>query len=182
VVGAGTPELILIEAADGCTLETVAIHPDAVRVAAGGVDYLSTGDRDGAVCVWDRTTGQKVLTFDNGVYAVAFDPSGKYLAGAGLADKVYLWDIDAGQMVFELDGHQERINAVAFDPSGSYLVTGGDDMTVRVWDVLSGRLVVMREFDTPIQAVAFSPCGTYLFTGNGNTTVYKTEFQHLLDD
>src|SRR5205823_4973706 len=44
------PLLILIEAADGCTLEGLAFHPNGRRLAVGGIDYLSTGDRDGAVC------------------------------------------------------------------------------------------------------------------------------------
>lgn len=178
----GEPVLILIEAADGCTLEGIAFHPDGNRLAVGGLDYLSTGERDGAVCIWDLTTKQKAATFDNGVYAVAFDPTGRYLAGAGVNDRVYVWDVATGDLVFELDGHQERINSVAFSPDGSYVVSGGDDQTVRVWDVLSGRLIVVREFDTPVQAVAFAPDGGSLFTGNGNTTCYRVDLKKLLED
>jgi len=179
---AAEPLLILIEAADGCTLETVAFHPNGKLVACGGIDYLSTGERDGAVCVWDLATKEKQFTLDYGVYAVAFDPTGKYLAGAGIDDTVYLWDANTQETVFELAGHQETINAVAFSPDGSYLVTGGDDMTVRVWDVLSGRLLVGRELDSPVQALAFSPDGKSLFVGNGNTTCYQVEVKKLLEE
>lgn len=175
-------QLILIEAADGCTLEDVAFHPDGTRVAVGGIDYLSTGERDGAVCVWDLQTKEKQATFDNGVYAVAFDPTGRYLAGAGINDSVYIWDMLLNDNIFTLEGHQERINAVTFSPDGSYLVSGGDDMTVRVWDILSGRLIVIREFDSPIQSLSFSPDGKSLFSGNGNTTCYQMNFKKLLDD
>ncbi|MBA4067473.1 MAG: hypothetical protein C0501_27945 [Isosphaera sp.] len=178
----GAPELILIEAADGCTLEGVAFHPDGRRVAAGGIDYLSTGERDGAVCVWDLETREKLLTVDVGVYALAVDPQGKYLAGAGIDDAVYVWDVDTGETVFVLGGHRQKVHAVAFDPTGSYLVSGGDDATVRVWDVLSGRPLVAREFDSPVQSVAFGPDGRFLFTGNGNTTCYQVEFRKLLED
>jgi WD40 repeat protein len=180
--GDAEPLVILIEAADGCTLETVAFHPDGRRVAVGGIDYLSTGDRDGAVCVWDLPTKEKLFTIDSGVNAVCFDPAGKYLAGAGINDTVYLWDAATQEAVFELAGHQERVNAVAFDPTGSYLLSCGDDMTVRVWDVLSGRVVVVREFDSPVQSLAFSPDGKFLFCGNGNTTCYQVEFKKLLEE
>jgi WD40 repeat protein len=176
------PELILIEAADGCTLETVAIHPNGNLVAVGGVDVLSTGERDGAVCVWDATTKLKTATFDIGVYAVAFDPKGRYLAGAGLADKVHVWDLAREEEVFSLDGHHERINCVQFSPDGNYLLSGGDDQTIRVWDVLSGRLVIAREFDSPVQSLAFNPDGTTIFTGNGNTTCHQIDFKKLLED
>ncbi|QDU19206.1 WD40 repeat domain-containing protein [Urbifossiella limnaea] len=180
--GTGDAELILIEAADGCTLEGLAFHPDGNRLACGGIDYLSTGERDGAVCLWDLTTKERAFTLDVGVRAVAFDPAGKYLAAAGVTDTVFVWDVDTQEAVFELAGHQETVHAVAFDPSGSYLVSGGDDMTVRVWDVLSGRLLVSREFDSPVQALAFSADGSQLFLGNGNTTCYQVEFKKLLDD
>lgn len=176
------PELIIVEAADGCTLEAVAVHPDSNLVAVGGVDVMSTGERDGAVCVWDRTTKEKVMTFDVGVYAVAFDPQGKYLAGAGLTDRVHVWDLSTEQEVFVLEGHQERINDVAFSPDGNYVLSGGDDGTVRVWDVLTGRLVVMRELDSPVQSLAFSPDGKTLFTGNANTTCHLIEFAKLIEE
>jgi len=178
----GEPELILIEAADGCTLEDVAFHPSGQWVACGGIDCFSTGERDGAVAVWNLPTKQKVFVLDTGVYALTFDPAGKYLAGAGLDDTVYLWDLETQAVVFELAGHQEKINAIAFDPSGSYLVSGGDDGTVRVWDVLSGRLLVAREFDSPVQSLAFTKGGRDLFLGNGNTTCYQVEFRKLLEE
>ena len=175
-------ELILIEAADGCTLEAVAVHPDGNRVAVGGIDCLSTGERDGAVCIWDLTTKLKLSTFDTGVYALAFDPQGRFLAGAGLTDHVHVWDLAADTEVFALEGHQERINAVAFSPDGSYLLSGGDDQTVRIWDVLSGRVLIARELEATIQGLAFSADGRTLFTSNGNTTCFELDFRKLLED
>jgi WD40 repeat protein len=178
----GEPFLILIEAADGCTLEGLAFHPDGKRVLVGGIDYLSTGERTGAVCLWDIGTKKKrFVSEDQGVYAVALDPSGRYAAGAGINDVVYLWDLTNDELVFELPGHSEKVNCAVFSPDGSYLVSGGDDLTVRVWDVLSGRLLMAREFDSPVQALAFSPDGQFLFTGNGNTTCYQVEFKKLLE-
>jgi WD40 repeat protein len=122
------------------------------------------------------------MTFDVGVYAVAFDPQGKYLAAAGLTDRVHVWDLTTQEEVFVLEGHQERINDVAFTPDGNYLLSGGDDCTVRVWDVLAGRLVVMRELDSPVQSLAFTPDGKTLFTGNANTTCHQIEFAKLMEE
>lgn len=176
------PQLILIEAADGCTLEALAIHPNGQWLACGGVDVLSTGERDGALCIWDITTMEKKVVWDVGVYALAFDPRGKYLAGAGLKETVYLWDLEKDELIFELAGFQGAVNAVAFSPDGSYLLAAGEDMTVRAWDVLSSRMLIRREFDTAPQSLLFSPDGRFLFLGNANTTCYQVEFKKLLDD
>jgi WD40 repeat protein len=176
------PDLILLEAADACTLESLAFHPNGKWIACGGVDYMSTCERDGAVCVWDITTKEKLYTIDVGVTSLVFDPQGKYLAGAGLDDAVYVWDAETQDTVFVFGGHNQNINAVCFDPSGSYLLSGSDDGTVRVWDVLSGRQLVAREFDSAIQSLAFSPDGKFVFCGNSNTTCYQVEFKKLLED
>jgi WD40 repeat protein len=176
------PDLILIAAADACTLEALAVHPNGQWVACGGIDYMGTGERDGAVCVWDIPTKEKLYTIDVGVSSLAFDPQGKYLAGAGLDDAVYVWDAETQDTVFVFGGHQHSINAVAFDPTGSYLLSGGDDGTVRCWDVLSGRHLVARAFDSPVQALAFSPDGEFLFLANGNTTCYQVEFKKFLEE
>ncbi|QJW93034.1 WD40 repeat domain-containing protein [Frigoriglobus tundricola] len=178
----GQPDLILVEAADACTLEAVAVHPNGRWVACGGIDYMGTGERDGAVCLWDLSTKEKLYTIDVGVVSLAFDPQGKYLAGAGLDDAVYVWDAETQTTVFVFGGHQQNINVVAFDPSGSYLLSGGDDGTVRAWDVLSGRQLVARAFDSPVQSLVFSPDGKYLFCGNGNTTCYQVEFKKFLEE
>jgi WD40 repeat protein len=176
------PELILIEAADACTLEAVAVHPNGKWVDCGGIDYMGTGERDGAVCVWDITTKEKMACEDTGVVSLAFDPRGKYLAGAGLEDAVYVWDAETLATIFVFGGHIQNVNAVCFDPSGSYLLSGSDDGTVRCWNVLNGRMLVAREFDSPIQSLAFSPDGKYLFCGNGNTTCYQVEFKAFLEE
>ncbi|AWM39763.1 WD domain, G-beta repeat [Gemmata obscuriglobus] len=178
----GQPDMIIVEAADACTLETIAFHPDGKRVACGGADYMRTGERDGAVCVWDVTTKEKLYTIDVGVTALAFDPQGKYLAGAGLEDAVYVWDAETQATVFVFGGHQGTISAVCFDPTGSYLLSGGDDGIVRCWDVLSGRLLVARGFDGPVQSLAFGPDGKSLFCGNSNTTCYQIEFKKFLEE
>lgn len=183
----GAPEAILVipEAADNCTLEAAAFHPNGNYLAVGGLDWLATSGADGALCVWDLETREKLLTLEAGVTALAFDPTGRYLAAGTFSQtgqSVVVWDFDKQEKVFDLPGHHDRINAVAFSPDGSWLVSGGDDSTVRAWNVLTGRLVVARQFDAAVQSLAFSADGQYLFTGNGNTTAYRLEMKKMLED
>lgn len=47
-----------------------------------------------------------------------------------------VWDVDTGECLHVLVGHEQEIYSVAFD--GVRVVSGGMDTTVRVWDALSG--------------------------------------------
>ena len=183
----GTPEAVLVipEAADNCTLEAVAFHPNGKYVAVGGLDWLATSGADGALCVWDLEAREKFLTLEAGVTAIAFDPTGRYLAAGTFSQagqSVVVWDFEKQEKVFDLPGHHDRINAIAFSPDGSWLVSGGDDSTIRVWNVLTGRLMVARQFDAAVQSLAFSPDGKYLLTGNGNITSYQLEMKKVMED
>jgi WD40 repeat protein len=183
----GEPEAVLVipEAADTCTLEAVAFHPNGKYLAVGGLDWLATYGTDGALCVWDLEAREKFLTLEAGVTAIAFDSTGRYLAAGTFSQagqSVVVWDFEKQERVFDLPGHHDRINAVAFSPDGSWLVSGSDDSTVRVWNVLTGRLAVARQFDAAVQSLAFSPDGKYLYTGNGNTTSYRLELAKMMED
>ena len=124
------------------------LPPDGHSVACGGADYLATGDRDGAACVWDLATKEKRMAFDVGVYVARLRRHRQVPGRGGPRRHRLRLGHRTQELVFELEGHQQKVNVVTFSPDGSYLLAGGDDMTVRVWDVLSGRLLVAREFDS----------------------------------
>ena len=183
----GQPEAILVipEAADNSTLESIAFHPNNKYVAIGGLDWLATSGTDGALCVWDIEARDKYLTIEAGVTALAFDFTGQYLA-AGIYSQtgvtVGVWNFEKQEKLFDLPGHHDRINAVAFSPDGSWLVSASDDCTIRVWNVLTGRLTVARQFDAAIQTLAFDADGRHLYTGNANTTASRLSMKRLLED
>lgn len=184
-LGEAEATLVIPEAADNCTLEAVAFHPNGKYVAVGGLDWLATSGAEGALCVWDLEARDKFLTLEAGVTSVTFDAKGRYLAAGTFSEagqSVVVWDFEKQEKVFDLPGHHDRINAVAFSPDGSWLVSGGDDSTIRVWNVLTGRLVVARQFDAAVQSLAFSEDGKYLVTGNGNTTSYRLELKKMMED
>ena len=178
------PEAVLVipEAADSCTLETLSFHPNGKLLAVGGIDFLATSGQDGAVCIWDLEARDKIRTFENGVTCLHFDPQGRYLAGGALNFSTIVWDLQEDKAVFELPGHSERIGAVAFSPDGSWLVSASDDCTIRVWNVLNGRMMTARTFDTAIQSLSFGKDGQYLYTGNADSTCYRLTVSQLIED
>jgi WD40 repeat protein/predicted Ser/Thr protein kinase len=153
----------------------------------------------GEVTVWDVATGKpKVWTGKDqkdfstlrgdsrAITCVAFRPDGKQLAvgsGGNLTDnmvgsgsarqpgEVRIWDLETGNMVRQLIGHQQAVTAVAYSPDGQYLATGSRDRTVKIWNAVTGEEIRTLTHTNDVQAVAFSPDGRYLASAGRDKTV-----------
>ena len=142
-------------------LNGVAFSPDGKR--------LASASDDGAVKVWDTSTGENVFTLkghSEPVQSVAFSPDGKRLASASNDQTVKVWDAKTGKDVLTLKGHSEPIQCVAFSPDGKRLASASDDKTVKVWDAKTGKEVLTLNGHTKIVlCVTFSPDGKRLASG-----------------
>jgi WD40 repeat protein len=144
-------------------VNSVAFSPDGKRLA-------SAAD-DGAVKVWDATTGQELLTLRGG-RCVIFSPDGQHLA---LTDDrtVKVCDATTGQEVLTLRGHADRVASVAYRPDGKHLASASRDRTVKVWDATTGlEVVTLHGHTQDVTGVAFSPDGKRLASSSGD------HFQH----
>ncbi len=176
----GEPTLIIPEAAEGCTVEAVAFHPNNSWLACGGIDYLATGGSDGAVTLWNVDDRQRVATFGGGAVSLAFDHDGQRLAVASPDSTIYVWDVGSQDIIYEFALPNAGVAAVIFSPDGQHLLAGCDDHTLRIWDAASGEVRNTHELDTPVRSLGFSPDGKTLYTGNGNTTCYPLDWAELL--
>jgi len=111
---------------------------------------LATGNAGGTICLWNLITKQTRTVLHSEpaknaqpasqelelrrrvVHALAFSPSGKFLASAGADGVVNLWDGQAERKLFKLLGH-----SIAFSPDGRILATGSPDGVVKLWDIAS---------------------------------------------
>lgn len=148
---------------------------------------LATAHADGAVRLWDLSTGKAMAMLKGhkaAVTGVAFAADGKILASASPDGSVKLWDTATGQEQATLAGHTEEVTALTFSRDGKSFATGGKDGTVRLWDPITGQLrmtlpcPVTRPLwmsnnaakdpagkprqTVPVNALAFSPNGRSL--------------------
>jgi len=136
---------------------------------------LATASWDGTSKVWDVLTGEELLSLseaDGGrPEYVAFSPDGTRLAVAVLAGVaegwVTIWDVDTGQSLMTLRGHNSYVRSAVFSPDGSLIVSTGDDRTSKIWDAEEGSLltILSGHTDTIVEA-AFSPDGRRLVTAS----------------
>jgi WD40 repeat protein len=71
---------------------------------------------------------------------IAFSPDGRWLAAAGEAGYLKIWDLSGGLSAAEakdLSGHETTVRQLAFTPDSSLLVSGSDDDgQVLAWDLI----------------------------------------------
>jgi len=178
-VADGEPILLIPDALDGCTVESLSFHPASRLLAVGGIDWLATGGSNGAISVWDLQERAEIAAFLDGTTSIAFHPSGKRLASTSLDQSVCIWDLDSQEIHAELTGHDNAVTCVAYSPDGKWLASGGEDRTVRLWDEEGVERAVF-EVDSQITDLAFSPDGHFLYTANANTTCSRIKMSDLL--
>ncbi len=140
---------------------------NGIACSADGKKVASAGD-DGAVKVWDATSGKVLLTLGKdlqGADAVAFSPDGLFLAAAVNAggrrgNAVQIFDLANGQLVQDMREHTQQINDLVYSPDGNRLASVGNDNSLRIWNVKYGTLeTTQKETKNNLLALAYSPDG-----------------------
>ena len=106
----------------------------AVAVAPGGL-LLALADRGNVVRVWHTTDSSLLAEFphNDGVVALAFDHSGRWLATGDLGRQVRVWDLAAPGPMPVLSRPGDELLQFAFDRSGRRFVTLGPAGGYETW-------------------------------------------------
>ena len=144
----------------------VAFSPDGQRIASR--------NSEGAVKVWDTTTGKETLTLNGQTgwcNGVAFSPDGQRIVSGGADGRVKVWDATTGKETLTLNGHPGWCGSVAFSPDDRRIVSGDGNGRVKVWDAKTGAETLSFKADTGhVLSVAFSPDGQRI-TSSGDDVV-----------
>ena len=100
------------------------------------------------------------------VWALAFAPSGAYMASATVAGEVWVKNLQSARS-FRLDrAAMGSARSLAISPDGAVLAVAGKDAFVRMWDIKKGQMLDSLEITGDLaKTVAFAPEGRLLAVG-----------------
>jgi len=115
--------------------------------------YAFSGSADGTVIQWDIGTGKGLRRFSNEttkVWAIDVDPETRYVV-AGCGSVLQVWNIETGELVRNIQGHQHDIFGLSLCENGRKAVTATQRGTVKIWDIESGQCIRSLKGIAPIQ-------------------------------
>ena len=109
--------------------------------------HLAIGRFDGTLAVWSLTKKQFEMSLpehDAAVVSLTFraNSSGWLLMSAGWDKSIRMTNIDSGQVIRVLRGHENWIMALGLSASGNTLASGGRDGELKLWNMGSEQRAV----------------------------------------
>ncbi len=122
-------ELVNSFTGDSAKILNMAWSPDSQSVAIANSEGLVRQ------YTLDRELQTSFSIISGEIRTLAFSPDSTLLAGAGVGGKIYLWDLETGQLVKSFSGHQQAITDLTFSPDGEMMVSASLDSTLIAWEL-----------------------------------------------
>ncbi|KAJ1947107.1 60S ribosomal subunit assembly or modification protein [Kickxella alabastrina] len=107
------------------------------------------------------------------VFSVDINQKNENLAVSGGGDdRAYLWRLDTGDTVAELDKHDDSVSSVKFSNDGTLVASGGMDGKVNVYTVDNAKRCVTLEGPDEIQWINWHPKGNVLLAGSNDASLW----------
>ena len=147
----------------------LSISPDEKLLASSG------GTQGTDFCLWSLNSfllERRLIGHTRMVRAVAFHPSGSWLASTAEDRTVLIWSLADGTYSRMLEAHHEIIWSVTFSHSGTLLATSSHYHTAKVLNVETGEcLATLAGQSDRIFSITFSPDDAFIATTNSDGSI-----------
>ena len=151
----------------GVQVTSIAFSPTGKQIA--------TTNTAGRLTLRTREGGWRIerfLDFAGYARSAAFSSDGQFLAAAGIAPHICVWDMMApvGEPASVMTVPIRRALRLLFSPDGKCLAVTSDlDGTILLFDLAARRERMVLHHPSPVTSIAFSPDGRWLATGAGRS-------------
>ncbi|MFL5656663.1 MAG: WD40 repeat domain-containing protein, partial [Ktedonobacteraceae bacterium] len=121
---------------------------------------VASCSQDGNASIWNATTGEVVRTFPRSgpLSTLIWSPNGQYIAFAGDASTVEVWDAASGNLISTCTGHTQPIRGLAWSPDSQHIVSASQDHSAIVWDITTGsQLITFSGHSDYVWVAAWAP-------------------------
>lgn len=150
------------------SVKSLALSPDGKVVATGGYSFIAYDAESG-----EPIEGPEPFSDTN---ATTFSPDGKLLA-LGLSNGgLMVWDMNANEMLYELEGGDYSIERLSFSPNGKILALADTDGDLTFLNAEDGELIETRHVhEGRFNGLAFSPDGERIATARSHVRIWDVE-------
>ena len=101
--------------------------------------------------VYEDNSLQHFPSHEKSVFTVSMHPSQPLAVSGGEDDLGYIWNVETGETIVKLTGHEDSVTAAAFSSDGEMVATGGMGGKVRLWRRVGKENWNQWEFLTALQ-------------------------------
>jgi WD40 repeat protein len=160
-----TPRVLLPASWD--PVQDLEVSQNGQRIAVArknaGVEVIDASD---SRLVFSMSMGEQ------GAWAVALSPDGRFVAGGDGGGRVTVWGVTTGTEIASVDQHSGSVISLEYSAEASQLVSASNDQTAIIWDVdPQVRPARKLQLETRARAAAWNNTGTLIAVGGEDGSV-----------
>ncbi|GAB4211420.1 MAG: hypothetical protein OHK0022_45930 [Roseiflexaceae bacterium] len=109
------------------------------------------------------------------VRSILVSPNGRYVAIIRDIGPVYIWDLDNGKKIRNIDVESFSTNVMTWSHDSKRIITGSNDGLTYIWNVENGKSIQLSNGATPfvssISIASWSPDDQRIATGNSDGSI-----------